>query len=75
MNCWTCLNDEHDHEFHESSLRIRRWLLDRVTVTPPPVAKPRTFAPRVADVVNLGLGTVEQRKRASRLGGRAQGRR
>jgi hypothetical protein len=38
--------------------------------TPPLPAKPRTFAPRVADVVNLGLSTIEARRRASRLGGR-----
>jgi hypothetical protein len=69
VNCWTCLDDEHDPEYHASALRLRAWLLDRVTVAPPPVAKPRTFAPHVADVVNLGLGTVEQRKRASRRGG------
>ena len=65
----------HDSDYHASARRIRAWLLDRVTVAAPPVAvKPRAFAPP-SDVVNLALGTPEARRRASRLGGRAQGRR
>ena len=50
------------------------WMVRRVDLAAPPVAKPRVFVPP-SDVVTLGLPTVEQRRRASRLGGRARGRR
>ena len=33
VECRVCLG-EHDPAFHESTLRIRAWLLDRVTVRP-----------------------------------------
>ena len=74
--CWLCLG-EHDGPYHASSKRIRAWMIRRIAdaVAPVTPVKPRTFAPRVADVVNLALDTAAQRRRASRLGGRAQGRR
>jgi hypothetical protein len=56
-----------DPTYHASSKRIRAWMLRGLNAAPP-VLKPRTFAP--PDVVNLGLGTPEARRRASRLGGR-----
>ena len=49
-------------------------MVRRIDLAAPPVAKPRVFVPP-SDVITLGLPTAEQRKRASRLGGRAQGRR
>ena len=74
MSCHTCLDGACDPEFHASSKRIRAWMIRRIADAAPPVAKPRVFVPP-SDVITLGLPTVEQRKRASRLGGRAQGRR
>jgi hypothetical protein len=71
VSCHTCLDGACDPEFHASSKRIRAWMIRRIDLATPPLpAKPRTFAPRVADVVNLGLSTIEARRRASRLGGR-----
>jgi hypothetical protein len=69
--CWLCMG-ACDPTYHASSKRIRAWMLRRIVdaSAPPVPVTPRTFAPRVSDVVGLGLGTVEQRKRASRLGGR-----
>jgi hypothetical protein len=64
----------HSDELHQSTLRLRRWMIRKVDLAAPPVAKPRVFVPP-SDVVNLALPTPEARRRASRLGGRAQGRR
>jgi hypothetical protein len=69
--CHVC-QGRHSDELHQSTLRLRRWMIRKIDLAsaPPPVAKPRTFSPRVSDVLNLGLGTREARRRASRLGGR-----
>lgn len=68
--CWTCMGPC-DSEYHASSKRLRRWLLRKIDLAAAPVmpAKPRTLAPRVTGVRDLKLDTIEQRKRASRLGG------
>ena len=71
--CHVC-QGEHSDELHQSTRRIRAWMIRKIDLAQAPVAKPRVFVPP-SDVVTLGLPTVEQRKRASRLGGRAQGRR
>ena len=71
--CHVCQGG-HSDELHQSTLRLRRWMIRKVDLaTAPPVAKPRVFVPP-SDVVNLGLPTVEQRRRASRLGGRGERR-
>jgi hypothetical protein len=72
MSCHVCLDGPCDSEYHASVRRIRQWMIRGLDAAPPVIA-PRTFAP--SDVLRLGLPTVEQRKRASRLGGRARGRR
>ena len=69
--CWLCMG-ACDPTYHASAKRIRAWMLRGLNAAPT-VVKPRTFSP--PDVLNLALPTVEQRRRASRLGGRAQGRR
>ena len=69
--CHVCLG-EHSAEFHASTKRIRRWMICGLDAAPPVIA-PRTFSP--SDAPRLGLPTAEARKRASRLGGCAQGRR
>ena len=71
--CHICMG-EHEAHYHASVRRLRQWMVRRIDLAAPPVAKPRVFVPP-SDVVTLGLPTVEQRKRASRLGGRARGRR
>ncbi len=67
-----------DPTYHASSKRIRAWMIRKISdaQAAPPVIVPKS-RPHVTGmgVTSLGLPTPEARRRASRLGGRAQGRR
>jgi hypothetical protein len=66
VSCHTCLDGPCDGEFHESSLRIRRWLLDRVTVTPPPIIEPksRRYPTGLGDIHSLFSPSAKRKKAA-----------
>jgi hypothetical protein len=68
--CWIC-QGEHSNELHQSTRRIRAWMLRKIDIAsaPPPLAKQRQAShPLVTGMANVHeLRSPSSRRRARKL--------